>query len=110
MTQHEIMEAAANLYDGGWRAEDRDEMEKIYYLDDEDAECIARELEKIRDRKVVDENGNERDWDAIVSMMDDDIRERLHAEMAPCSNQEFFDAYVKAHWEKFGESFPAREM
>jgi len=43
--------------------------------------------------------------DAAVELMDDDIREQLHREMAPCTNQEFFTAYEKAHLEKFGEEF-----
>lgn len=51
-------------------------------------------------------NGCEVDFDACVSLMDDEIREELHAEMAPCTEQEFLDAYVKRHAEKFdGEVF-----
>lgn len=37
--------------------------------------------------------------------MDDDIREELHAKLAPCTEQVFFDEYVKAHREKFNEDF-----
>nr|DAM50520.1 MAG TPA: hypothetical protein [Caudoviricetes sp.] len=36
-------------------------------------------------------------------MMDEEIRENLNYKMAPCTDQEFFDAYTKAHEEKFGE-------
>ncbi len=110
MAKMEMMEAAATLYDGGWRPEDRDEMKNLYWLTDDEADGLAKELKRIRDSKVVDSDGNEYDWNTVVSCMDDDIRERVHREMAPCSNQEFFDAYVKAHWENFGENFPAREM
>lgn len=110
MTKMEMMEAAANLYDGGWRAEDRDEMKSMYWLSNDEADGIARELKRIRDSKVVDSDGNEYDWDTVVSCMNDDIREQIHREIAPCSNQEFFDAYVKAHREKFGEEFPSKEM
>lgn len=42
---------------------------------------------------------------ALAQYMDDEIRERLHREMAPCTNQEFFDAYCEAHEEKYGEEF-----
>ena len=35
--------------------------------------------------------------------MDEDIRETLNYKMAPCTDQEFFDAYTKAHEEKFCE-------
>lgn len=37
--------------------------------------------------------------------MDDDIREGLHVALAPCSEQEFFDAYLIAHYVKYGEYF-----
>jgi hypothetical protein len=50
-------------------------------------------------------DGKEVYWDAAVALMDDDIREQLHEEMAPCTDQEFFTAYEKAHKEKFGEEF-----
>jgi hypothetical protein len=35
-------------------------------------------------------------------LMDDDIRERLHGELAPCTDQEFIDAYTIAHREEYG--------
>lgn len=54
---------------------------------------------------VKDRNGKDVYWDAAVELMDDDIREQLHREMAPCTDQEFFTAYEKAHEEKFGEEF-----
>lgn len=44
-------------------------------------------------------------YDIAVNLMDDDIREELHAELAPCTDQEFFDAYSKAHAERFGEEW-----
>ena len=54
---------------------------------------------------VKDMNGNEVSYEAAVMLMDDGIREDLAAEMAPCTEQEFFTAYEKAHEEKFGEEF-----
>lgn len=48
---------------------------------------------------------NEIDFAAAVEMMDDEIRERIHAEIAPCTEQEFFDAYAAAHKEQFGEDW-----
>lgn len=50
-------------------------------------------------------NGSEIDFEAAVNMMDDEIREELHAELAPCGNQEFLDAYVERHAHKYGEDF-----
>lgn len=55
---------------------------------------------------VKDYYGNEVNFEAAAALMDDDIREKLHDQMAPCTEQEFFDAYAKAHAEKFdGEEF-----
>ena len=50
-------------------------------------------------------NGYEVDFDAAVNMMDVEIREELHNELAPCTEQEFMDAYVKAHKVKYNEQF-----
>lgn len=54
---------------------------------------------------VINEYGVEIDFDFAVGAMDDDIREELHAELAPCTDQEFFSAYCKAHAEKYNEEF-----
>lgn len=43
--------------------------------------------------------------DAAAQLMDDDIREELHASMAPCSPAEFLAAYEAAHFVKFGTPF-----
>lgn len=50
-------------------------------------------------------NNNNVDFDTCVNLMDDDIREDLHNNMAPCTEQEFLDAYCKAHVEKYGAEF-----
>ena len=50
-------------------------------------------------------NGYEVDFDVVVNMMDDEIREELHNKLAPCADQEFVDAYVAAHEDKYGERF-----
>lgn len=44
-------------------------------------------------------------WEQIEEMMDDEIREELHNEMAPCEAIDFLKAYLEAHREKFGEDF-----
>lgn len=49
--------------------------------------------------------GEEIDYDAAVMLMDDETREDVHAELVPCSAQEFFDAYCKRHLQKTGEAF-----
>ena len=51
-------------------------------------------------------NEEEVRYASVVALMDDEIREELHAEMAPCTEQEFLDAYIARHAEKFdGEEF-----
>lgn len=46
-----------------------------------------------------------KDFDAVVNLMDDDLREGVHAKLAPCTYQAFLVAYAKAHKAKFGEDF-----
>lgn len=60
--------------------------------------------------KVVNEYGTEIWYEAAVELMDDDLREEIHGEMAPCTEQEFFDEYARRHEERFGEVWePAKE-
>jgi len=35
------------------------------------------------------------DWDTIVSYMDDDIREQIHGELAPCTEEAFWERYME---------------
>lgn len=50
-------------------------------------------------------NGSEQRFDAVVNMMDDEIREDLHSEGIE-DPQAFVDAYVSRHAEKYdGEQF-----
>lgn len=51
---------------------------------------------------VKDCYGNEVNFEAATELMDDELREWLHEELAPCTEQEFFDAYAKAHAIAFG--------
>lgn len=46
---NDIQRAASNLYDGGWRAEDRDQLIKEYELTEEEADAICEELAKIEE-------------------------------------------------------------
>lgn len=34
-------------------------------------------------------------WESVVSYMDDDIRETVHTELAPCTNEEFLKRYCE---------------
>ena len=56
-------------------------------------------------KMVVNEYGVEVDFEVAVMYMDDEIREEIHNELAPCTDQEFFNEYAKRHEEKFGEEW-----
>lgn len=38
---------------------------------------------------------NIKNWDTIVSYMNDNIREAVHAELAPCSEAKFLARYLE---------------
>ena len=44
-------------------------------------------------------------WEATTALMDDEIREEIHAKLAPCTKEEFLAAYMEAHEAAFGEEF-----
>lgn len=41
----------------------------------------------------------------IITNNGDDIREELHSELAPCTEQEFYNAYCEHHFVKYGSEF-----
>ena len=53
--------------------------------------------------------GNVIDFDVAVLLMDDSIRERVSMEIAPCTEQEFFDRYCALHLEQYGSEFELAE-
>ena len=55
--------------------------------------------------EVVNKNGTVIDYEMAVESMDDGIREDLHSELAPCTEQEFFTRYEEEHELKFGEEW-----
>ena len=46
-----------------------------------------------------------KDFEAIVNLMDDDIREEVHRDIAPCTDEEFLAEYCTRHYEKYGVEF-----
>lgn len=44
-------------------------------------------------------------FEAAVQLMDDEIREELHEELAPCSDEDFLTAYMERHEQKYGVPF-----
>ena len=55
--------------------------------------------------KVKNKHGQELDFDVVTNYMDNDIREYLHGEIAPCSPQYFYDMYCKTHKQIHDEEF-----
>ena len=54
---------------------------------------------------ITNQYGIEFDFCIIVSLMDNDLREKLHREIAPCTEQKFFNTYCKDHFKKYSEEF-----
>lgn len=52
--------------------------------------------------KEIIESGNFR---VSVEMMDDDIREAVHADLSPCSDEDFLAEYMRRHYDKYMEEF-----
>lgn len=44
-------------------------------------------------------------FDVALELMDDDLREQIHAEIAPCTEEEFLREYEKRHFAKYGVDF-----
>lgn len=59
--------------------------------------------------KTVILNNTEVSFDALVEMMDDETREKVHSSidfsLGEPTEQEFLDAYCKAHFDKYGAEF-----
>ena len=45
------------------------------------------------------------EMDAIANLMNDEIRETVHSELAPCTDLEFVERYIELHEEKYNETF-----
>ena len=107
--------------DGTWLCTDwLDEWEEEYYEICEESEPeneplwlgyaymrFNEEREKQFSEKceVTDGLGNWFFFESAVNLMDDEIREQLNYELAPCTPQKFFDKYLGLHYEKFDEEF-----
>lgn len=50
-------------------------------------------------------NGSTADFNTCVALMDDDLREEIHADIAPCTKQQFINEYCKRHFAKYGADF-----
>lgn len=44
-------------------------------------------------------------YESAVVLMDDELREELNRELAPCTELEFLTRYMEEHEKRFGEEF-----
>lgn len=54
---------------------------------------------------VINANGTKINYDEAVELMDDELREQIADDIAPCTEQAFFTAYEAAHAAKYGEEW-----
>ena len=69
----------------------------------DDIEMIARGWDKTA-ADVID-NLIPVNYDSAVELMDDDIREAVHSDLAPCTEAAFLLEYMKRHEQKYGTPF-----
>lgn len=50
-------------------------------------------IRKLLKKDWEENNGKSELWNGIVNLMDDEIRECVHKELAPCSEEDFFSRY-----------------
>lgn len=107
----DINTTAASLIAGGWLPEDAELLQAEYGFDDELAEVTA---EMARLFEAADEATAPKEaediirrglYNAAVSLMDDELREKVHDELAPCSETEFLTRYMQEHEKKYGAPF-----
>lgn len=55
--------------------------------------------------KVYNQYGVELDFEAAVQCMDPNSRELVHRDIAPCTDQQFFDHYCAEHVRYTGKIF-----
>lgn len=44
-------------------------------------------------------------FEVAAHYMDEEIREEIHQRLAPCSEKEFLEEYIKEHEKKYREEF-----
>lgn len=70
-----------------------------------DAKAVVVGEHYSSDDKIIREVIDGGCFEAATMLMDDDIREALNREYAPCSDEEFLIRYMDAHLLKYGEEF-----
>ena len=60
-----------------------------------------KEIKNMTAKEIIENNL----YEAAVNLMDDELRESIHAEIAPCTDEEFLTRYMDEHEKKYGEKF-----
>ena len=108
LTQEEMISDQAS-WDDEDEAKDMDFTAAPYWVTTNDGAIIPvhdnADMVDISGGSTITADGREYPESVAAELMDDDIREELHAKLAPCDPQDFFDAYCVAHAAKYGEEF-----
>lgn len=56
-------------------------------------------------KTIINSNDTVINFSAAINQMDDAIREALHRQLTPCTNQEFFAEYAQAHKDIYDEQW-----
>ena len=87
--------------------------ERSLFTIDQTTQRAIEDAYRRRPRAVAisDDDQQEAAWDAVAVAMDDDIRERVHAETGGrCTQREFLTRYCELHAAEFdGEEFDAKQ-
>lgn len=81
-----------------WCEADADDTEKLIYT-------AAERLGVSLDDTITTSRGEIINFEAVANAMDSELSEEINEELAPCTDQEFYDEYCRRHIEKFGEEF-----
>ena len=78
-------------------------------VDEAEIERLSREwgvsIESLMEQVEEADDADTINYDAAVELMDDELREQVHADLAPCTDEEFLREYERRHLAKFGEEF-----
>lgn len=83
------------------RAKTREAVRRYRARKKAEKELKAMEDRTIKACEIIDKGL----YDAAIELMDDDIREDIHKDMAPCTDLEFLVEYMKRHKEKYRSEF-----
>lgn len=107
-TRSEAIADAEQCYDKHYTRREQKALDAYYValapMFDDDDDGPERFMDFDREAESVDVLWVLRYWDEITELMDDEIREALHAEGYD-TKTEFYEAYAKAHKAKFGTVF-----